>query len=203
MVRQHLPPYARAGNGVCLINLLIRLGTALATFLALQSVAHAATISFDDDITPQTMTKLIVQIEQAHTNGDRNITVELNSDGGNLGSALWANEQMRKVGVNTLVKKSCASSCTVLFAAGTTRTASNDAQFMFHSVDVAHLASSVKKSRTEVAIEYSNNWLAAVRVVAPMLADRLQKNRTLINGHPENESWFSGRDLRKYGYVND
>lgn len=194
---------------IALVNFMIRLGTALATFFALQSVAHAATIRFSDDVTPESMSSLIAKVASAYKGGDRNITVQLDSPGGNLGAALNAYAQLKSYGVNTLVKNECASSCTVLFAAGKTRTASNGADFMFHAVHVEHIDKKLRYDKKKnpngttpekVALDYSNRWLAVVRDASPSLAALLQKNRTLIAGE---DTDYSGRDLRKYGYVND
>jgi hypothetical protein len=102
---------------------MIRFGTLLAIYFALQSVAYGETIRFEGDVTPESMASLVSRAAAASKAGDRNITIELNSGGGNLGAALNANTKLKKYGVNTLVRSECASSCTVLFAAGRTRTA--------------------------------------------------------------------------------
>ena len=169
----------------------------------LASQSHAGTIRFSDDVTPNSMNSLVAKVAKAYTAGDRNITIELDSGGGNLGAALFANTQLKKYGVNTLVKNDCASSCTVLFAAGKTRTASGGATFMFHAVTVEHIDKKLKKqglTAKSVAQDYANRWLAAVRAASPSLAARLEARRTLIAG---GDTDYSGSELQKYGYVNN
>jgi hypothetical protein len=184
---------------------VIRLKTtfALIVFLLLAGRAQATTIRFSDDVTPDSMNSLVAKVAKAYAAGDRNITVELDSGGGNLGSALYANAQLKRYSVNTLVRNECASSCTVLFAAGKTRTASGGANFMFHAVQVEHIDGKLKKqglTARSVAQDYANRWLAAVRAASPTLAARLEARRTLIAGSDTN---YSGSELRKYGYVNN
>jgi hypothetical protein len=165
--------------------------------------SHATTIRFSSDVTINSMNSLVAKVASAYNSGDRNITVELDSGGGNLGAALNAGVRLRSYGVNTLVRNDCASSCTVLFAAGKTRSASRGANFMFHAVHVEHIDKKLKKqglTSKSVAQDYANRWLAAVRAASPSLADRLQQRRTLIAGSDTN---YSGSELRKYGYVND
>jgi hypothetical protein len=186
-----------------------QLTTILSVLVGLSTVADAMTIRFSDDVTPQSMNKLISRVAAAHQAGDRNITIELNSNGGNLGSALTAFAQIKRYGANTLVKRLCASSCTVLFAAGATRSASNSARFMFHAVHVEHIAKKLRYNKKknvdgvtkdQVAEDYANRWLMAVRSASPALASQLERKHTLISGR---ETYFSGRALRKLGYVND
>ncbi len=192
-----------------MVNLTIRIGTLLATLLALQAVAHAATIQFEGEVTFETMASLVSEVAAASKAGDRNITVQLDSGGGNLGAALKANAELKNYGVNTLVENQCASSCTVLFAAGRTRTASGGADFMFHAVTVEHIGKKLrynkKKNPTgvtaaQVSQLYASEWLQAVRSASPSLADLLEKQRRLTRG-PDKD--YSGRELRKYGYVNN
>lgn len=174
-----------------------------AGLLALQPLAQGSTIRFSSEITPNSMNSLVSKVASAHKAGDRNITIELDSVGGNLGAALRANSRLKAYGVNTLVKRECASSCTVLFAAGRVRSASRGANFMFHAVHVEHIDSKLRKqgyTTKSVAQDYANRWLAAVRAASPSLASRLQARRTLIAGSDTN---YSGTELRKYGYVND
>lgn len=182
----------------------VRLLTVFAAgVLALQPLAQGATIRFSSEITPNSMNSLVSKVASAYKSGDRNITVELDSGGGNLGAAFRANAQLKSYGVNTLVKNECASACTVLFAAGKTRSASRGANFMFHAVHVEHIDSKLRKqgfTTKSVAQDYANRWLASVRAVSPSLAARLQSRRTLIAGSDTN---YSGNELRKYGYVND
>lgn len=192
-----------------MVNFIIRLGTLFATSFALQSVAHAATISFHDDVTRNSMQSLVAKVAAASNAGDRNITIELDSGGGNLGAALVANAELKKYRVNTLVKNECASSCTVLFAAGRIRTASRGANFMFHAVHVEHIDKKLKYNKKknvngvtadQVAQNYAAAWLRTIRSASPSLANLLDKKRTLTRGDETN---FSGAELRSSGYVNN
>ncbi len=181
----------------------VRFYFALALLVFLSPLAKASTIRFSDEVTINSMDSLVNKVAKAYAAGDRNITVELDSGGGNLGAALNANNKLKGYGVNTYVRNECASSCTVLFAAGKTRSASSGANFMFHAVHVEHIDRKLKKqglTSRSVAQDYSNRWLAAVRAVSPSLASRLEARRTLIAGADTN---YSGSELRKYGYVND
>jgi hypothetical protein len=175
---------------------------AMITFVV-SVTASASTIRFSNEVTINSMNSLVAKVAKTYEAGDRNITLELDSGGGNLGAALNASAALKRYGVNTFVRHECASSCTVLFAAGKTRSASGGANFMFHAVHVEHIDSKLRKqglTSKSVAQDYSNRWLAAVRDASPTLAARLQARRTLIAGSDTN---FSGHELRKYGYVND
>ena len=196
--------------------------------LLLSSAAHAATIKFSGEISPDSMNKLVSKAAAAYGTGDRNITIEIDSDGGNLGAALNAVTKLKTYGVNTSVKSNCASSCTALYTAGKVRSASGGAEFMFHAVSVEKnsdkylrdpktnkvlrdpktndkLQDPNWKSASELAALYAWRWIAAVRSASPSLASTLEKNRTLLVKHDSENSGvtYSGNSLRKTGYVND
>ena len=97
---------------------------------ALGAVAQATEIQFNDDISSASMAALINKVAASASVGDRNITVHLNSGGGDLVAALRAAQSLKRYGVNTSASNDCSSACTVLFSAGAVRTASSGTTFM-------------------------------------------------------------------------
>ncbi len=113
---------------------------------------------------------------------------------------------MKELGVNTHTSGLCASSCTMLYAAGVRRSAGSGAQFMFHAVNVK-LASGLSKAqkaefkpKIDAYIhEFSNKWLETIRGADSYLAWELEKDRILLKGK---DRFYSARTLRRTGYVN-
>lgn len=165
------------------------------------SLANAGSVRLSDEISQSSVARVVAKVAELSKRGDRNITVELNSTGGDLHAALRGYKQLRAYGVNTYVRNECSSSCTVLFAAGRRRSASTSSEFMFHAVKVRAVPGE-RVSRRElerIARQYASSWLEVVRSVAPSLASELHRNRVLIDG----ERSYSGYELRRSGYVND
>ncbi len=191
------------------IELLIRFLTAAVVFMALISSAHASVVRYEGEVTAEGMNQLVAKVAKLANAGDRNITVSLNSGGGNLVAALKASRLLKQYGVHTTAYNDCSSSCTVLFAAGVNRSASSSTTFLFHAVKVAKKSSKLFSSgssyklsssaKNEFVTKYANLWLDAVREVSPSLADKLRRDNTLTKGSKE----YSASSLRKFGYVNN
>ncbi len=178
-------------------KIFLRTGTGFVFIFAFVAVAQATEIQFNDDISRASMSALINKVTASASAGDRNITVHLNSGGGDLVAALRAAQVLKQYGVNTSASNDCSSACTVLFAAGRIRTASSGSTFMFHAV---HVERKLKNDWRQAYIKkYAALWLSAVRSAPPRLANLLESRHILIDG----EQTFSGRELRSYGYVNN
>ncbi len=157
--------------------------------------------------------------------GDRNITVKIGtSDGGDLYAALKTAEELRRFNVNTHATGECASACTALYAAGRARSAKG-ARFMFHGVQVAThklkketvgaistdpcQPSAVKITKGEALTKaerqgfkekFAGDWLSAIRIASPSLANELDRKDTLLR---DGEKWYSTSAAAKHGYVNN
>ncbi len=186
-------------------RLLFRLFAAAVVFIAMLSSAHASVVRYDDEVTASGMNQLIAKVARLSNAGDRNITVSLNSGGGDLIAALNANRQLKQYRVNTSASDDCSSACTVIFAAGVNRSASSSTTFLFHAVHVSKKSPKLfssglsSSSQDDYVTKYANLWLAAVRAASPSFAGQLQRENTLTRGSRE----YTGSSLRKFGFVNN
>ncbi len=172
------------------------------------------------------MHQLVSKVANLSKAGDRDITVKIgNSDGGDLYAALNAMDELRRYGVDTIAAGSCASACTVVYAAGAVRSAKGGARFMFHGTEVAthklkkSTVAAIKadpcaKSAVKVTIgealtkaeqnefrhSFADQWLSAIRTASPALANELDRKDALLR---KDEVWYSTKDARSLGYVND
>jgi hypothetical protein len=194
--------------------------------LILASSAPAATVNFSGEVSKCSMYRLVSEVRALAQRGDTNITVLIrDSDGGDLYAAINANEELRRYNVNTNLQGTCASSCTVLFAAGQMRSASNG-EFMFHAVGVG-----TRKISTQTATaistdpcqpsavniilgerltkaeqlgfrnKFAADWLEKIRQASPSLADKLYREHTLTES--TREDWIEIRAARRFGFINN
>ena len=187
------------------VDLIIRVATSAAVFLALMPAAHAKNISFSGMVKAESVRSLVAKAQAASAAGDRNITISLDSVGGDLGAALWAMPILRGLGVNTSVSQTCWSACTVLFASGVRRQAAWDATFIFHGVGTKKKNQKLfgkgvaKDVHAKLVADYSVRWQKAISTASPSLAASLGSRNTLRRGQWE----LTGRELHRYGYVTD
>ena len=183
-----------------------KFAVSIVSALLISSAAHAATVRFDDSVTPRSMDDLVDRVRALYEAGESSITVQLESGGGDLAAAFDAYRQLQRYDVNTLVRGECASACTVLFAAGNSRMATSGAQFMFHAIHIESIRyrpglgdENRRRARSEVSDRFSGEWLSIIRSVDPDLANELERQDVLTRG---GERWFSGSRLSQTGYVN-
>ncbi len=183
---------------------LISILAILTTHSALAEVK----VSYNDEITPKSLTKLEDNIRKTalkiKASEERKVVITLGSGGGNLYAALSfvgrINEISAKnnVVIDTRVTSSCESACTVLFTAGNQRRAGRWAQFGFHSPAIA---SKVPKGmdRKVILEEARRVWIDAISAVDPTLAGVLIKRKLL---HDDDMTYLSRTELGT-GYVTD
>ena len=183
-----------------LITLLILLST--------QTVFAEVKVRFSSEITPKTLGKLEDSIKKESlkipVGGERKVVIELSSGGGNLYAALSFVRRINDISaannivIDTLVRSSCESSCTVLFTAGNQRRAARGAQFGFHSPAIA---SKVPRgmNRKMIIDEARRVWLEAISLVDPTLSLTLEKRKMLMD---EEMIYLSRKELNT-GYVTD
>lgn len=105
-------------------------------------VRDSATLVLDGEIGFGSARRTISAIEQNH-----DITVlRLNSPGGSVMEAYMLGDFVGKHKLTTLVKDSCLSACTVVFASGARRLATRTAKFGFHGFTAGALASADVKA---------------------------------------------------------
>jgi ATP-dependent protease ClpP protease subunit len=194
-------------------NLSIALTMTFLTSLA-SSLAVAGTVRFRGPsdqslnyVNNASVASLISAVQKLKAAGDTEIKVVLNSDGGDLQAAYSGYLQLKDLGVDTYTEDTCASSCTILYAAGKHRTASGSAQFMFHPVHV-ELAPGLSGKQREIfqaklksyVIEFSQKWLEVVRSVDNYLAQELERDHTLTTG---SDRYIGASTLRRSGYVSE
>lgn len=179
----------------------------LAFLFSLSLPALAAShVSFWQEITPDSMNKLVRNIEKATSKlkptDERVIVIDLSSGGGNLYAAFKfvndtpALESRLGIEIDTRVSSTCESACTVLYTAGRKRLARRGASFGFHSPAIA---SRVPRgvSRSAVLESARARWLAAISRVDAALAYEIDRRNLLMD---EEMSYVSGRSLDG-GYV--
>ncbi|MES2525867.1 MAG: hypothetical protein V4598_02225 [Bdellovibrionota bacterium] len=176
--------------------------------LTTHSALAEVKVSYNDEITPKSLTKLEENIKKAASKikagEERKVVIDLGSGGGNLYAALSfvgrINEISSKnnVVIDTRVRSSCESSCTILFTAGNQRRAGRFAQFGFHSPAIA---SKVPKGmdRKVILEEARRVWLDAVSAVDPTLTGILIKRKLLL----DDEMTYLSRGELGTGYVTD
>lgn len=166
-------------------------------FLSL--AAAAGTVRLSGDVSRQSVDHLISQARQLKSQGDTNIVVELNSAGGDLQAALNGFRALREIGVTTLVRSSCASSCTALFAGGARRLSSRYASFYFHQVSASPRGRMDPEKVEEYRRRFAEEWLQAVSSASGALAAELDRDGILLRG----ERSYSGAHLLSYGFVTE
>jgi hypothetical protein len=160
--------------------------------------SHAdTTVRFGGYINQRSINSLIAKVSKA-LDKDPVVTVELSSDGGEISAAFDFVRRAQGLGgtVNTLVRSSCESACTIMFTGGQERLARSSAQFGFHAPAIA---SRVPRgvSREAVLKRARDRWMDAIAAVDGQ-AVSLIESRGMLND--EEMSYLRGRDLTT-GYV--
>ncbi len=176
--------------------------------LTTQSALAEVKVSFRDDITPRSLLKLEENIKKAalkiKEGEERKVVIDLESGGGNLYAALSFVRRINDISatnnvvIDTRVRGSCESSCTVLFTAGNQRRAGRGAQFGFHSPAIA---SKVPRGMNRITILENARrvWLEAISIVDPTLAGTLINRKMLM----DDEMLYLSRSELETGYVTD
>jgi len=173
------------------------------------SALAAETVSFGGDITPSSMSSLLKKIDKAiakeakRGNVQQVVTLRLSSGGGNIYSALnFVREVDRRnqgpVIINTLVRSSCESACTILYTAGMHRQATRGARFGFHSPKIE---SRVPRNRSAADImqKAKDDWMDAVGAVDPSLVHEILRRDML---EESDMTYVRGQDATT-GYVTE
>lgn len=126
-------------------------------------------IKFSGRINPSKVDRLLGSINRALGEGETDIMITLNSEGGNLGSAFKATRTIKRLNrgganIQTKVVRYCGSACTVMFTAGAKRWARTGARFMFHSPKVESGGLS-KVEKRKIEARYRRTWLNSIRSV--------------------------------------
>jgi hypothetical protein len=173
------------------------------------SALAAQTVSFGGDITPTSMTNLLKKIDKAIVKDAKKnpaqqiITIRLSSGGGNIYSALRFVREVESrnqgsVTINTQVRSSCESACTILYTAGHNRQATRNARFGFHSPKIESRVPR-DRSRDEIMQKAKDDWMDAVGAVDPGLVGEILRRRMLED---EDMTYFRGHEAVS-GYVTE
>jgi hypothetical protein len=160
----------------------------------------AFTVKFYQPVTPATVTSAMNAIEQRVNAGENELTLKLQSDGGEIPSAINLANYLRLkekngVRVTTYNGSNCSSSCTIIFAAGQIRKAKKSATFYFHSVGVEGAGQNTR----DIQLQWATAWYYQVASVDYRLASDLWRNSILIGeGH---ERTYTASQLGKNGYT--
>ena len=161
--------------------------------------AEAGSVSFYGEINPYSVRTMAAKIEKQLWSGDNDIVLHLESNGGEIPSALALANLLRSITesgrrVVTYASSYCESACTIIFAAGSVRIARPDAEFYFHSVGVQGAG----KKRNEVQKTWSEVWLGQVGLVDERLADELNNNNITVGWGKERT--YTAKELIDHGY---
>ncbi len=173
-----------------------------------QSAFSEVPVNFSDEITPRTLSRLESNIRKAagkmKAGDERRIVIDLSSGGGNLYAALSFVRRINQISggsnvvIDTRVRSSCESSCTILFTAGNQRRAGRGATFGFHSPAIGSRVP--RGMNREMIIEEARRvWLEAIGAVDPGLSFTLERRRMLLR----DEMTFLSRSSLTGGYVTD
>lgn len=133
--------------------------------------------SYRGKVEPRKVNRLIGKIQDAFNEGEMDIKIRLNSEGGDLGAAFRLYNFVKELNsmgarINTSVREYCGSACTVIYASGMQRWASTRADFMFHTPTVQTKGIS-KKRKKEIEQQYRAMWLGVVAQVDTEAAEWL------------------------------
>ena len=141
-------------------------------------------VAHTGDITKKSMILLKKKINRKIAEakgGPVKINILLNSLGGEI---YWSYDMLKfikklnrdpKIVINTEVRNSCESSCTILFTGGKNRYASRGARFGFHKPTL-HSAPFHNMTKGEIENMFRKIWVLSVRDVDPKVAIYLNKN---------------------------
>ncbi len=155
------------------------------------------TVRFSGEITPRSINSLLTKIADK-LKADPVVNVELSSGGGEIHAALDFVKGVQRLDgtVNTVVKSSCESACTIMFTGGHERLARSSAQFGFHAPAIA---SRVPRgvSRKAVLQRAKERWMDAIGAVDGRAVSLIESREMLDD---EEMSFLRGRELTS-GYV--
>ncbi len=136
--------------------------------------------------------------------------LELNSYGGLVLSAYKIAELVRQRGISTNVRKQakCASACTLIYQAGSVRSAHPSVRFLYHSPRLSNLWSenwlesrnSVgrEKSLAELAKQFDETQIESARFFAMLIELGIHpKFIELYKALPETSTWFLDGNLMR------
>lgn len=183
------------------------------TISDIMDVAFDADISekifFSGEINKSSVDRLIKRLDKyldLHPNQDLNITITLDSGGGNVNEALRAIREIDRLNRRPMIQidtkvgshNSCESACTLLYTAGEKRYASERSKFGFHSPKFVS-GDRGDRSRADIEELYRKIWLKQIRSVDNTAAQMIQDHEYLLD---YNMSYVRARELTT-GYVTD
>ena len=157
------------------------------------SLAFAGYINFHKDgFKREDIQYLESQLRWYMNNGDFEVTIDLDSAGGDLSGLLGVRnyeqglaykiKSMKEEGLKltTIVgaRSKCESACTALFAIGDKRLAYRNSNFMFHAVIIQKAKTRAGKLRFKKI--YADRWLRLINEVDPKLASYLEEAGWLL-----------------------
>lgn len=176
----------------------------LLSFLFLSQVATAYSVNLKGPVSPSSVQAVMNSVNTHLAAGEVNLTLRLESEGGQIPSAVnLANFLREKVAqglyVTTYNRAQCNSACTIIFAAGQKRIAARGAKFYFHSVGV----DGAGKDHDAVQQRWANIWIGEIGKVDPRLAQELEVDETLV-GYGHEKTYHAGALFDNgYTYVSE
>lgn len=171
----------------------------LISFILIAQSALAFTVKLEGPVSPSSVRSVMNSVNRHMADGEMEITLRLDSNGGEIPSAVnLANFLREKAAqglfVTTFNRTKCNSACTIIFAAGQKRTASRGAIFFFHSVGVKGAG----KDHDDVQFHWARVWSSQIANVDPRLAQELDQDEILLGS--ANERTYRAGTLFDNGY---
>ncbi|MCC2680333.1 MAG: Clp protease [Pseudobdellovibrio sp.] len=166
--------------------------------LAAQSTL-AFSVKLEGPVSPGSVQAVMNSVNTHMSAGETDMTLRLESDGGEIPSAVklanFLREKMAQgLRLETYNRVQCNSACTIIFAAGQVRKASRGAKFYFHSVGVEGAGN----NHDAIQLKWAKIWSGQIAMVDPRLAQELEQDETLI-GYAH-EKTYRGGQLFDGGY---
>jgi len=171
--------------------------------LAAQNVL-AFSVKLEGPVTPGSVQAVMNSVNTHMNAGETQMTLRLESDGGEIPSAVKLANFLREkasqgLRLETYNRVECNSACTIIFAAGQVRKAARGAKFYFHSVGVQGAGS----DHDVVQLRWANIWSAQIAMVDPRLSQELDQDETLI-GYAHEKTYRGGQLFDGgYSYVTE
>lgn len=166
-------------------------------------------VSFYGEITKSSIDRLIKKLDRAIRESEttnKEITVVIDSGGGDINHSIRANRYIRNLNRNPNIQvhtkvssyNSCESACTILYTAGEKRFAGERTKFGFHSPKFVrgHVDGYTNDDLEE---HFRNVWLSYVSAIDQTAAAVIKEKRYLYD---DDMSYMSGKNLST-GYVTD
>lgn len=163
-------------------------------------------LSFEGEIDSDSLASLekriLKEAGKMKPDSDRIIEITLDSGGGDLLKTFASVRRIRafesslNIRIHTRVWSNCESSCTVLYTAGSIRTAGRWAKFGFHSPKIASKVPA-NLSRTQIIEDARIRWISAISEVDSQLGVELERRGLLLR---DRMTYLRSRDLL-HGYV--